>query len=112
MKPVVIPGLGKEKTDATHLQDSEDASDEGPGATKPELAARTAARMGTILDKEADKEDEPEPEMSTLYQPGAGEAESSFATMGADDVALDMDIEVGFIADDEESEDDFDDMYY
>jgi hypothetical protein len=27
----------------------------------------------------------------------AGEAESSFATMGADDVALDMDTEVGFI---------------
>ena len=39
----------------------------------------------------------------------AGETESSFATMGADDVALDMDTEIGFITDDEESEDDFDD---
>ena len=29
-----------------------------------------------------------------------------------DDVALDMDTEVRFITDDEESEDDFDDMYY
>ena len=88
------------------MQDSEDH--EGSGAPKPELAVR----MGTILDNEADSEDEPEPEMSTLYQLGAGEAESSFATMGADDVALDMDTEVRFITDDEESEDDFDDKYY
>jgi hypothetical protein len=32
--------------------------------------------------------------------------------MGADDVALDMDTKVGFITDDEESEDDFDDSLY
>ena len=29
----------------------------------------------------------PEPEKSIFYQPGVGEAESTFATMGADDVA-------------------------
>jgi hypothetical protein len=69
-----------------------------------------AARTGGI-DNEPDDASKPEPEMS-FDQPGAGEAELSFATMGADDVALDMDTEFGFITDDElneESEDDFDD---
>jgi hypothetical protein len=49
--------------------------------------------------------------MSTFYQPlaGAGKAESRFATMGADD---DMDTQIGFITDDEESEDDFDESMY
>ena len=38
-----------------------------------------------------DGNDGPEP-TSIFYQPGAGEAESTFAIMGADDVALDVDI--------------------
>jgi hypothetical protein len=45
--------------------------------------------------------------MSTSYQPGAGEAEFTFVTMGADDVALDMDTEVGYITEDESSGESF-----
>jgi hypothetical protein len=53
-----------------------------------------------------------------IYQPlaglGAGEAESTFATMGTDDVAIDimMDTEVGYTTEDESSdvsEEDLDD---
>jgi hypothetical protein len=51
--------------------------------------------------------------MSILYyEPEASENELTFATMGADDVALGMDTECGYIASDEssdESEDDLDD---
>ena len=45
-----------------------------------------------------------------LYQPG--EAESTFGTMGAEDVALDMDTEVGYsITEDELSDESEDSMY-
>jgi hypothetical protein len=39
--------------------------------------------------------------MSNFYQPGAGEAKYTFATMGPDDVALDTDTEIGYITQEE-----------
>ena len=55
--------------------------------------------------------------MSILHEPEASEDEQqelTFAMVGADDVALDMDTECGYITSDEssdESEDNLDDMY-
>jgi hypothetical protein len=59
--------------------------------------------------------EELDPAISNFYQPGAGEAEYTFATMGPDDVALDMDTEIGYITEEESndgSEDDLDDSMY
>ena len=50
-----------------------------------------------------------------FYQPGAGEDEHTFATMGPDDVALDMDSEIAYITEEESndgSDDDLDDSMY
>ena len=55
--------------------------------------------------------DGPEP-TNIFYQLelGAGEAESTFAIMGADDVALDMDTEVGYLTEDELNDGSKDDL--
>jgi hypothetical protein len=92
------------------------------GASESELAARIASKMDNVdIDSDSEAEDDVghDSDGTVLYQlelePGAGEAEFTFVTMGADDVALDMDIEAGYITQDElsdESEDDLDDSMY
>jgi len=68
-------------------------------------------------DIESEVEEAIDKGMGFLYEPEAGEDEQdelTFATVGADDVALDMDTECGYITSDEssdESEIDLDDMY-
>jgi hypothetical protein len=118
-KKPAIPGLAKEKKDAT---DSEATSIQVPQRQEDasEYGARMPVAMGMDnIDNEAgdavDKDGfgvEPEPVMSSIFdQPGVGEAESTFATMGPDD----MDTEVGYITEDESnngSEDDLDDSMY
>ena len=42
--------------------------------------------------------------MSNFYQPGASEAEYTFATMSPDDAALDMDTEIGYITEEESND--------
>ena len=79
------------------------------------MAARMAVSMDNVnIDSEAedaiDSDGSGPTSIFNLNQPG--EAESTFGTMGADDVALDMDREVGYITEDElsdESEDGLDD---
>jgi hypothetical protein len=100
-----IAGLAKEKTDATEAtsntssiqvpQRHEDASESGASARMAMRMDNIDSEAGDVVDKDGFRV-EPEPVMSSIfYQPGAGEAESTFATMGPDDVALDMDKEVG-----------------
>ena len=72
-----------------------------------ESGARMAVRMDNI-EKEAEDaadNDELEPAMSSnFYQPEAGEAEYTFATMRPDDAALDMDTEIGYITEEESND--------
>ena len=69
------------------------------------------------VEKDAVEKDElqVEPGISILYQPGAGEAEHTFASVGPEDVALDMDTEIAYITKEESNEgsdDDLDDSMY
>ena len=67
------------------------------------------------VEKDAVEKDELEPGISILYQPGAGEAEHTFASVGPEDVALDMDTEIADITEEESNEgsdDDLDDSMY
>ena len=77
-------------------------------------ASESGARM--VEDTVDNDEIEPEMSISTIFhQLGAGEAEHTFTTMGSDDVALDMDTEIGYITEEEsndESDDDLDDSMY
>ena len=82
-----------------------------------EFTAGMAVRMeGVDIDSEAEDivdnndSDASGPATSILYQPGAGEAEFTFATMDADDMALDMDTKVGYITEDESSDENEDDL--
>ena len=73
-------------------------------------ASETGARLAVErndIDKEAEDtvdKDEIEPEMNIFYQLGAGETEHTFATMGPDDVALDMDTEIGYLMEEESND--------
>ena len=115
MKPVV-PGSAREETAATEAITSVDIVNHLPqeqeGVSQLELATATS-----IDDADIDSEGEEAvyEEISILYEPEASEDELTFAMMGADDVALDMDTEHGYITSDEssdESEEDLDDSMY
>ena len=72
--------------------------------------------INTDIDSDHEEE-EAHNGMNILSEPGASLIEDgfTFATMGADDVALDMDTECGYITSDElsdESKDDLDDSIY
>ena len=103
----VIPGSAKEKTGATQaiaLHTAIDIPRWAGGGLR--IGWENGWRMDSVnIDSEAeDAVNNDGPVMSILYQPGAGKAESTFATIGgvnAHDVALDMDTEVGCITEDE-----------
>ena len=87
------------------------------GGSESGASARMAVGSDDIEEEEdaVEKDDELEPGISILYQPEAGEAEHTFATMGPDDVALDMDSEIAYITEEESndgSDDDLDDSMY
>ena len=121
MKPVT-PGLAKRKLGTGTKETTKDSETQAiidiqtQASQWQEGPSNLPARMeDSSTESEAeemvDGNDGPEP-TSIFYQPGAGEAESTFAIMGADDVALDMDTEVGYLTEDESndgSEDDLDD---
>ena len=114
MNPVT-PGLAKmeigatEPTEATTLYTAIDISQQQEGAS--ELAASMDNVNIDSKTEDTVDNDGSRPTMSIfkLYQPG--EAESTFGTMGADDVALDIDTEVGYITEDELSDESEDSMY-
>jgi len=73
---------------------AKDSEKTASGATDAIPARMMAARMDSVnVDSEAEDTVEP-----------------TFATMGADDVALDMDTEVGYITEDELSDESEDDL--
>ena len=125
-KPV-IPGSAKEKPAATetpspaHLEVNSNATIDiqVPPSQRQVDASESGARMAVAredIDKEAEdtvEKDEIEPEMSFFYQPRGGETEQTFATIGPDDVALDMDTEIGYLTEEESNDgsEDEDSMY-
>ena len=109
MKPVT-PGLAKEKLETGTKETANDTimlDIQTQAQQWQEGRSNLASRMeDSSTDSEAEEaldNDGTEPATSIFDQlePGAGEAESTFAIMGADDVALDMDTEVGYISEDE-----------
>ena len=89
------------------------------GSSESGASARMAVGSDDFEEDNAVEKDELEPGISILYQPapwpGAGEAEYTFATMGPDDLALDMDSEIAYITEEESndgSDDDLDDSMY
>ena len=84
------------------------------GSSESGASARMAVGSDDIEEDDAVEKDELEPGISILYQPGAGKDEHTFATMGPDDVALDMDSEIAYITEEESNEgsDDLDESMY
>ena len=125
MKPV-IPGSARGKTalfqtgetipNSTSVDIENHLPQRDEEVSQLELATMTSVDNSDIDSEEEDSEAVNDLEgISVSYDPEAGEDELTFATMGADDVALDMDIECGYITSEEssdESEDDLDDSMY
>lgn len=118
MKPM-IPGSAKEKTRTSELAEGITLHTAIDVPQRQEGASEFATRLAARIDIDSKAEDGVENDgMSISYQPGAAsgelEAEFTFASMGADDVALDMDTEVEYRTKESsgESEDDLNDSMY
>jgi hypothetical protein len=102
----------KEKTGAVEgitLRTAVDVSQRQEGVS--ESAATTPTRIDTV-NSEEDVIQVDIYDGIDICLPEVGEGDPTFATTGADDVALDMDTEVGYITEDESSdgsEEDLDD---
>jgi hypothetical protein len=115
MKPVT-PESARQETEATEAITSVHIAKEVPRRQDAvaQLESTTVTSMDDV-DIDSEAEEAVYEGFSILDEPEASEEEPTFATMGADDVALDMDTECGYITSDEssdESEDDLDESVY